>query len=142
VLTGLRDDERRIAVAGLSPYRVKLLAFTVSGTLAGLGGAAYALVVGGASPHLVSADLTLSLIVMAVLGGAGTRWGALAGGILYAYLDQRLARVGGQLPGPLGQPLFVLGTLFVLAVYFAPGGLAGLARWIAPLHRALVAAGR
>ena len=106
VLTGLRDDERRIAVAGLSPYRVKLLAFTVSGTLAGLGGATYALVVGGASPHLASADLTLSLTLMAVLGGAGTRWGPLAGGILYAYLDQRLAWVGGQLPGPLGQPLF------------------------------------
>ena len=142
VLTGLRDDERRIAVAGLSPYRVKLLAFTVSGTLAGLGGATYALVVGGASPHLVSADLTLSLIVMAVLGGAGTRWGALAGGILYAYLDQRLARVGGQLPGPFGQPLFVLGTLFVLAVYFAPGGLAGLGRWIGPLRRAVTVPGR
>jgi branched-chain amino acid transport system permease protein len=142
VLTGLRDDERRIAVAGLSPYRVKLLAFVVSGTLAGLGGATYTLVVGGASPHLASADLTLSLIVMAVLGGAGTRWGALAGGILYAYLDQRLARVGGQLPGPLGQPLFVLGTLFVLAVYFAPGGLAGLSRWIRPLRRAVVASGR
>jgi branched-chain amino acid transport system permease protein len=46
--------------------------------------------------------------------------------VLYAYLDQRLTRTGGQLPGPLGQPLFVLGTLFVLAVYFAPGGLAGL----------------
>jgi branched-chain amino acid transport system permease protein len=77
-----------------------------------------------------------------VLGGAGTRWGPLAGGILYAYLDQRLARVGGQLPDPLGQPLFVLGTLFVLAVYFAPGGLAGLSRWIGPLRRAVPVPGR
>jgi len=99
----------------------------LAGALAALGGVTYALVVGGASPHLASADLTLSLIVMVVLGGAGTRWGAVVGGILYAYLDQRLARLGGQLPGPLGQPLFVLGTLFVLAVYFAPGGLSGLA---------------
>jgi branched-chain amino acid transport system permease protein len=138
VLTGLRDDERRISVVGLSPYRLKLLTFTLSGALAGLGGITYALVVGGASPHLASADLTLSLIVMAVLGGAGTRWGAVLGGILYAYLDQRLARVGGQLPGPFGQPLFVLGTLFVLAVYFAPGGLAGLAQRFAPLRRTLV----
>ncbi len=138
VLTGLRDDERRIAVVGLSPYRLKLLTFTLSGALAGLGGITYALVVGGASPHVASADLTLSLIVMAVLGGAGTRWGAVLGGILYAYLDQRLARVGGQLPGPFGQPLFVLGTLFVLAVYFAPGGLAGLAQRVAPLRRAVV----
>ncbi len=138
VLTGLRDDERRIAVVGLSPYRLKLLTFTLSGALAGLGGITYALVVGGASPHVASADLTLSLLVMAVLGGAGTRWGAVLGGILYAYLDQRLARVGGQLPGPFGQPLFVLGTLFVLAVYFAPGGLAGLAQRLAPLRRAVV----
>jgi branched-chain amino acid transport system permease protein len=136
-LTGLRDDERRIAVLGLSPYRLKLLTFVVAGALAGLGGSTYALVVGGASPHLASSDLTLSLIVMAVLGGAGTRWGALAGGILYAYLDQRLARLGGQLPGPLGQPLFVLGTLFILAVYFVPGGLAGLGGRMAPLRRAL-----
>jgi branched-chain amino acid transport system permease protein len=125
-LTGLRDDERRIAVLGLSPYVLKLLIFVVAGALAALGGATYALVVGGASPHVASSDLTLSLIVMAVLGGAGTRWGAVVGGVLYAYLDQRLTQLGGHLPGPLGQPLFVLGVLFVGAVYFAPGGLAGL----------------
>jgi branched-chain amino acid transport system permease protein len=136
-LTGLRDDERRIAVLGLSPYRLKLVTFVVAGALAALGGATYALVVGGASPHLASSDLTLSLIVMAVLGGAGTRWGAVLGGVLYAYLDQRLTRLGGHLPGPLGQPLFVLGTLFILAVYFVPGGLAGLGGRIAPLRRAL-----
>jgi branched-chain amino acid transport system permease protein len=127
VLTGLRDDERRVAVLGLSAYRLKLGTFVLAGALAALGGAVHALVVGGASPHLASADLTLSLIVMAVLGGAGTRWGAVVGGIVYAYLDQRLTQVGGSLPGPLSQPLFVLGVLFVLAVYFAPGGLSGIA---------------
>jgi branched-chain amino acid transport system permease protein len=128
VLTGLRDDERRVAVLGLSAYRLKLGTFVLAGTLAALGGAVHALVAGGASPHLASADLTLSLIVMAVLGGAGTRWGAVVGGVVYAYLDQRLTQAGGGLPGPLGQPLFLLGTLFVLAVYFAPGGLTGFYR--------------
>ncbi|MEU4427577.1 branched-chain amino acid ABC transporter permease [Actinoplanes sp. NPDC024001] len=136
-LTGLRDDERRIAVLGLSPYRLKLLAFVLAGALAALGGVTYALVVGGASPHVASSELTLSLIVMAVLGGAGTRWGAVIGGILYAYLDQRLARLGGSLPGPLGEPLFVLGTLFILAVYFVPGGLTGLGGRLEPVRRAL-----
>jgi branched-chain amino acid transport system permease protein len=135
VLAGLRDDDRRIAVLGLSPYRLKLATFVLAGALAALGGSVYALVVGGASPHLASADLTLSLIVMAVLGGAGTRWGAVVGGVVYAYLDQRLTQVGGGLPGPLGQPLFILGTLFVLAVYFARGGLAGLAHRLVPAGR-------
>jgi len=128
VLTGLRDDERRVAVLGLSAYRLKLGTFVLAGALAALGGAVYALVVGGASPHLGPADLAPSLIGMAVLGGAGTRWGAVVGGVAYAYLDQRLTQVGGDLPGPLSQPLFVLGTLFVLAVYFAPGGLTGVLR--------------
>jgi branched-chain amino acid transport system permease protein len=132
VLTGLRDDERRIAVLGLSPYRIKLATFVLAGALAALGGVIYVLLTGGTTPYLASTDLTLSLIVMAVLGGAGTRWGALLGGIVYAYLDQRLTHVGGSLPGPLGQPLFVLGTLFVLAVAFVPGGLAGLRRRTLP----------
>jgi branched-chain amino acid transport system permease protein len=146
VLAGLRDDERRVSVLGLSPYRFKLVTFTLSGCLAALGGVVYALVVGGASPQLVASDLTLSLLVMAVLGGPGTRWGAVIGGILYTYLDQRLTSLGGTtgirhlpgvLRGPLSQPLFVLGTVFILAVYFAPGGLAGLGRRGAALTRAL-----
>jgi branched-chain amino acid transport system permease protein len=128
VLAGLRDDERRVSVLGLSPYRYKLLAVTLSGGIAALGGVVYALVVGGASPHVASTDLTLSLLIMVVLGGPGTRWGPVLGGILYTYLDQRLTSAGGHLPGPLAQPLFLLGAVFVLAVYFVPGGLAGLRR--------------
>jgi branched-chain amino acid transport system permease protein len=126
VLAGLRDDERRVGVLGLSPYRYKLLAFTLSAGLAALGGVVYTLIVGGASPHVASTDLTLSLLIMVVLGGPGTRWGPVLGGILYTYLDQRLTSAGAHLPGPLAQPLFLLGAVFVLAVYFVPGGLAGL----------------
>jgi branched-chain amino acid transport system permease protein len=126
VLAGLRDDERRVAVLGLSPYRYKLLAFTLSAGLAALGGIVYVLIVGGASPHVAGTDLTLSLLIMVVLGGPGTRWGPVLGGVLYTYLDQRLTSAGAHLPGPLAQPLFLLGAVFVLAVYFVPGGLAGL----------------
>jgi branched-chain amino acid transport system permease protein len=140
VLAGLRDDERRVAVLGLSPYRFKLLAFTFSAALAALGGCVYTLIVGGASPHIASTDLTLSLLIMVVLGGPGTRWGPVLGGIVYTYLDQRLTAAGEHLPGPLSQPLFLLGAAFVLAVYFVPGGLAGL-RARLPRLGALRAAG-
>jgi branched-chain amino acid transport system permease protein len=147
LLTGLRDDERRVAVLGVSPYRVKLVTLAISGAFAGAGGVAYALVVGGASPHVAASDLTLSLLVMVVLGGAGTRWGPMIGAIAYTYLNQRLTGVGGlravdSLPAflrnPLSQPQFVIGALFILAVYFAPSGLAGLrnSRWWRPWRRA------
>ena len=144
VLAGLRDDERRIGVLGLDPYRFKLLAFILASVLACGGGVVYCLLVGGASPHVTSSDLTLSLLVMVVLGGPGTRWGPVLGGFLYTYLDHRLTAFGasptvrglpGVLRGPLSQPLFVLGTVFILAVYFFPGGLAGLTTRLGPLRR-------
>ena len=148
VLAGLRDDERRVGVLGLDPYRYKLVAFTLSGTLAAVGGVVYLLIVGGASPHVTSSQFTLSLLVMVVLGGPGTRWGPVLGGMLYMYLDHRLTAFGTSsivdaLPDivgkPLSQPLFVLGTLFILAVYFFPGGLAGLGDRLGPLRRLLPA---
>ncbi len=146
VLAGLRDDERRIGVLGLDPYRFKLVAFTLAGGLASAGGVVYSLIVGGASPHVTSSELTLSLLVMVVLGGPGTRWGPVLGGVLYVYLDHRLTAFGASeavdnlpavLSHPLSQPLFVLGTVFILAVYFFPGGLASLKSRLHPLLIAL-----
>ncbi|MEH0983700.1 branched-chain amino acid ABC transporter permease [Micromonospora sp. CPCC 205556] len=146
VLAGLRDDERRIGVLGLDPYRFKLVAFTLAGGLASAGGVVYCLVVGGASPHVTSSELTLSLLVMVVLGGPGTRWGPVLGGVCYMYLDHRLTAFGASaavddlpavLSHPLSQPLFVLGTIFILAVYFFPGGLASLAPRLALLRHSL-----
>jgi len=135
VLAAVRDDDRRVGVVGLDPYRFRLFAFVASAATAAGGGVVYALLVGGASPHVAASDLTLSLLVMVVLGGPGTRWGPVLGGALFAFLDHRLTAVGSSdavsdlpsvLSGPLSQPLFILGTVFILAVYFFPGGLAGL----------------
>lgn len=126
VLAAVRDDPRRVSVLGLSSYRFKLLSFVLAGGLAALGGAVYLLIAGGASPHVASSDLTLTLLVMVVLGGPGTRFGPAIGGALFTFLDFKLTGYADQLPGPLSQPLFVLGVLFILAVYFFPGGLAQL----------------
>lgn len=137
VWAAIRENEQRVTVLGLRSYPFKLIAFVVASTLATLCGVVYVLVVGGASVGVTTADFTLSLLVMVVLGGSGVRWGAMLGGFVYMLLDQRLgslAGVGGvaALPGvlrvPLSQPLFLLGVLFVLVVMFLPGGLASLVR--------------
>ncbi|WP_212824881.1 branched-chain amino acid ABC transporter permease [Catellatospora sp. TT07R-123] len=124
VLSAIRDDARRVGVLGLSPYRYKLMSFVLAGALAALGGTVYVLVVGGAAPHLSSSDLTLTLLVMVVLGGPGSRFGPALGGALFTFLDYQLTDYATDLPGPLAQPMFVLGVVFILAVYFFPGGLA------------------
>jgi branched-chain amino acid transport system permease protein len=135
VWQAIRENELRVEVIGLRPFPFKLTAFVLASFLATLGGVIYVLLIGGATPEVTSASFTLSLLVMVVIGGTGTRWGAVLGGILYTYLDNRLVAVASServqdLPAvlrtPLSEPLFVLGTLFILIVFFLPGGLAGI----------------
>jgi branched-chain amino acid transport system permease protein len=131
----VRDNERRVEVIGLDPYPFKLIAVVLAGFLAVLGGIVWLLLVGGATPEVTTANFTLALLVMVVLGGAGTRYGAMIGGFLYTLLDQRLGSLSGServadLPDvlrvPLSEPLFLLGVLFIALVFFVPGGLASL----------------
>ena len=136
VWRAIRENEQRVEVIGLRPFWFKLMSFVLASFLATLGGIVYLLLLGtGASPQVVTAAFTLSLLVMVVIGGTGTFWGPILGAFLYTFLDQRLpAFVDNEriqdLPSvlrtPLSEPLFVLGTLFVLIVFFLPGGLAGL----------------
>ncbi|HEV8250064.1 MAG TPA: branched-chain amino acid ABC transporter permease [Gaiellaceae bacterium] len=132
----IRENELRVQVLGLRPFSYKLGAFVVSAFLATAGGVVYVLIIGSATPEVTSANFTLTLLVMVVLGGSGTRWGALIGGVVYTFADQRLPALAASdavqnLPGflktPLSEPLFVLGVLFILIVFFLPGGIAGLA---------------
>ena len=137
VWQAIRDNELRVEVLGLRPFGYKLLSFVLASFLATLGGIVYVLLLGGATTDVTGANFTLTLLVMVVIGGAGTRWGALIGGVLYTWANQRLVDASSShaissLPSvlrtPLQQPLFVLGVLFILVVFFLPGGIARAGR--------------
>ncbi|WP_289025082.1 branched-chain amino acid ABC transporter permease [uncultured Cellulosimicrobium sp.] len=144
VAAATRENEMRVRVIGGRPYLVKLLVFVLAATLATVVGMAHLLLQSGAVPRATSADFTLTLLVMVVLGGVGSRWGAIVGGVLYTILDQRLGTLASSaavadLPAvlrvPLSEPLFLLGTLFILVVMFLPGGIAGAASRLAARRR-------
>jgi branched-chain amino acid transport system permease protein len=134
VWAAIRENERRVEVLGLDPYRFRLLAYVLASALATAGGVVHLLLLSGSTPQTTISSFTLGLLVMVVLGGAGTRWGALLGGVLYTYADHRLSGLStsdalAALPDairkPLAEPQFVLGLLFIVAVYFLPRGIAG-----------------
>jgi branched-chain amino acid transport system permease protein len=133
VWQAIRDNEQRVSVLGRDPFRHKLAVFVLASFLALLGGVVYLVITSGVTPHASTPEFTITLLVMVVLGGAGTRWGPVIGGVLFIYLDHRLGALGvsdavDSLPhafaAPLAEPLVVLGILFVGAVYLVPGGLA------------------
>ena len=135
VWQAVRENELRVEVLGLRPQGFKLMAFVLASFLATAGGAIYLVagILSGPNPSVTSPEVTLTLLIMVVLGGAGTRWGAVLGGVLYKYFEDRLGAIGNSstvhdLPGvlrtPLSEPRFLLGALFILLVFFLPGGVA------------------
>nr|WP_230978599.1 branched-chain amino acid ABC transporter permease [Georgenia yuyongxinii] len=134
VVEATRENEMRVRVIGQQPYLIRLLTFVIAGALAALIGMAYLVLQSQAVPQISSADFTITVLVMVVLGGVGSRWGAIVGAVVYTLLDQRLGVFASSafvdsLPAvlrvPLGEPLFILGVLFILVVLFMPGGIAG-----------------
>jgi branched-chain amino acid transport system permease protein len=136
VWQAIRENEQRVEVLGMRPQLYKLQSFVLSSTLAAAGGIVYMLLYNGSTLAVTAPNFTLTLLLMVVIGGAGSRWGAVLGGILYTYLNDRLVAVGSSstvegmphaLRTPLEQPLFLLGVIFILIVFFLPGGIAGIA---------------
>jgi branched-chain amino acid transport system permease protein len=136
VWQAIRENEQRVEVLGMRPHLFKLQSFVLSSTLAAAGGIVYMLLYSGSTLAVTAPTFTLTLLLMVVIGGAGSRWGAVLGGILYTYLNDRLVAVGSSstveglphaLRTPLEQPLFLLGAIFILIVFFLPGGIAGIA---------------
>ena len=134
VFAALRDNETRVAVLGLKPTRFKLVSFVIAAAMASFIGVVMLMVSGSAAPRFASADVTIALLLMVILGGAVTRWGAVIGGIVYSVASTRLQDLSQTtalhsvpkiISGPLSEPAFTLGLLFIFVVMFAPGGLSG-----------------
>ena len=142
VAAAVRENENCASGSwACSRYLVKLLIFVVGGILATVVGMVYLLLQSGAvaadrSPP-TSPSRSWSWWCWAASGPAGA---PSSGGVLYTLLDQRLDRArplrghpgaARRAADPAVEPLFLLGTLFVLVVLFLPGGLAGCAQRLA-----------
>ena len=120
-LQGIRQNERRMAAIGLSPYRVKLAAFTLAGTGAGLAGALQANLLRFVSPEMLHWTTSGDLLVMVVLGGMGTLYGAVFGAAAFVGLHSALSQYTEHW-------MIILGPILVAVALLTKRGIWGALR--------------
>lgn len=124
----VRDGELAAAAFGLNVGYYKTLAFAVSAAYGGVAGALYGLATAFVSTDAFPFQLSIALLVGAVVGGIGTIGGAVIGGLLTVFLpiyaQQLLMPINKQLAN--AAPGAVQGVLLLLVLGLARGGVAGL----------------
>ncbi|MDY0829774.1 branched-chain amino acid ABC transporter permease [Microbacterium sp. BG28] len=116
----VKDNEAVAAAMGVSPYRYKVLAFTVASLIGGVSGFLYMVVVQYTSPETMSFGHSIQLLAAMVIGGAGSIIGSLLGGAYYVLAPQLTNLVDPNLTAVLQ------GALLLVVLFVLPGGLASL----------------
>ena len=127
----IREDETAAAAMGVPLMRTKTWAYAIGAFFGGIAGAYYASFKGGAFPSDFFFNLSVFILCMVILGGMGSVWGAIVGGLFLAYLDQEgLSKLGNELSEALNRPIdvpkynfVVYGVLIVVVMLFRPTGL-------------------
>ncbi|MEO3926868.1 branched-chain amino acid ABC transporter permease [Micromonosporaceae bacterium B7E4] len=126
-LHALASSETAAAACGVPVGRYRLTVFALSAAFAGLAGGIYAFYLGYLAPGSFPVLLSIEYVVMAVVGGLGTLWGALVGATAIILLVQVLNTLGTQpgMPGyaPTVLSYAVYAILLVLVVMFLPHGI-------------------
>jgi branched-chain amino acid transport system permease protein len=91
ILNGIRDNEGRLAALGYNTWLYQFGAFVLSGTVSGLGGALFAFYAGFVSPDLMSIATSGQVLLMVIIGGAGTLAGPIFGAFTVIALKELLS---------------------------------------------------
>ncbi|MGF1475909.1 MAG: branched-chain amino acid ABC transporter permease [Geminicoccaceae bacterium] len=118
-LVGTAQNETRMAALGFEPYRIRLMAYVISGAVTGLAGALFVELNGFVSPDLVHWSRSGQFMIIVILGGIGTACGPILGALTFVLLEE----VFVSLTEHWG---FFLGAILLTLVLVAKGGLAGL----------------
>ena len=117
-LSGARQNEDRLRTVGIEPFRLRLVAFVISGAVTGLAGALYADLNRFVSPTMFSWHMSGEIMVFVILGGVARLFGPVAGAALFIVMEHLLGGISEYWQVFLG--LTLLGV-----VLFARGGLIG-----------------
>jgi len=125
----IRDSETAAVSSGVSLSYYKTLAFGISALFSGVAGSLLAIIVSYVNPDVFGLQLSLTLLVGAVVGGIGLQAGPLLGALFIVWLPYFAEKVGNVSFGPVHlpqKPDIYFGIGLFLVLFFASSGIAGL----------------
>lgn len=118
VLRAIGENENRAKACGYNIYAVKVVAFVISGFFSGLAGALYAILFRSVPIDTLHWVLSGEVVMMTLLGGAGTFLGPFVGAAIFCISEDRINLITTH------WQIFV-GCVFIIIILFAPRGLWG-----------------
>jgi branched-chain amino acid transport system permease protein len=125
----IREDETAAAAMGVPLMRTKTWSYAIGAFFGGVAGAFYASFKSGAFPADFYFNISVFLLCMVILGGMGSIWGVLLGGMILGYLNvEGLATLGSELNDagidfdPTKYQFGFYGVIIVLMMLFLPEG--------------------
>jgi branched-chain amino acid transport system permease protein len=127
----IREDETAASAMGVPLMRTKTWAYAIGAFFGGVAGAYYASFKSGAFPSDFFFNISIFLLCMVILGGMGSVWGVIVGGVVLGWLNiEGLAVIGSKFNDVSGLNIEVpkyqfgiYGIIIVLMMLFRPQGL-------------------
>lgn len=121
IFVGIRENEQRMRAIGYPVGAYKLASFVIAGALAGFAGGLYAIYNGFISPDAIYWSASGDVLIMVMLGGAGTLIGPAIGAGFFLLMKNLVSSYTEHW-------MLIIGVIFVASVLFFPGGLWGSVR--------------
>ncbi|MDD5510345.1 MAG: branched-chain amino acid ABC transporter permease [Dehalococcoidales bacterium] len=116
-LQGIKGNEVRMRILGYNTWLLQFAAFLISGMYAGIAGVLYIHYNGLIAPSDVGFQASGLLMLMIIIGGTGTLWGAAIGSTIFMLMQYYVSLIT-----PERWP-FIIGIVFIAVVMFSTGGI-------------------
>ena len=133
VVNGIRQNEIRCEHLGYDVNRLRQLTFVVSGAIGGLAGGLLASLLMYVNPQMLHWTTSGDVIIMTLLGGAGTLWGPVVGVLVFEVLKEWMSSKTQYWYG-------ILGLVFIIATIYFPRGILGEVQHLVRTRRSGAAA--
>jgi branched-chain amino acid transport system permease protein len=129
-MMAIRDHQMAASAMGINIARIKAITFGVSALYTGVAGALHAIIFEYVSPDSFRLELSIALLVGAVVGGITSLPGALIGGaflhVVEKYADALTKKISASIDLPIElEPWTIYGIILIVLMYVMPNGIAG-----------------